>query len=63
MENLENLTLNELEDLRADKIQNLGGIINLCKKLGNKDYKNNVLVKDLMQKIELIDNKIKELKN
>lgn len=63
MENLENLTLNELENLRADKIQNLVGIINLCKKLGNKEYKNNVLVKDLMQKIELIDNKIKELKN
>ena len=63
MEKLKNLTLNELEDLRADKIQNLGGIINLCKELENKDYKNNVLVKDLMQKIELIDNKIKELKN
>ena len=63
MENLENLTLNELENLRADKIQNLVGIINLCKELENKDYKNNVLVKDLMQKIELIDNKIKELKN
>ena len=62
MEKLENLTLNELEILRADKIHNLVGIINLCKELGNKDYKNNVLVKDLMQKIELIDTKIKELK-
>lgn len=59
---LETLSIKELETLKADKISNLVGIINLCKELGNKDVENNVLVKDLLKRIELIDTRLKELK-
>lgn len=40
----------ELKETMLDYQYQLHGLINLCIELGNKDYENNVLVKDMLAK-------------
>jgi len=49
---------NDIGNLREQLI----GLINLCKELGNNDYENNVLVKDTMKRLQKKEQELKELR-
>ena len=57
---LEKLSFVELQELKMDKLYCMNEIIKMCKKMGNKDWKNNVMVKAYGDKILEIDNILNE---
>lgn len=57
---LEEMKTEELQELKLDKLYCMNGVIQMCKKLGNKDWKNNVMVKAYRDKIIEIDKILNE---
>ena len=52
---LEEMTIEELQELKMDKLYCMNGIIRMCKQIGNKNWQNNVMVKAYADKIREID--------
>lgn len=52
---LEDMTTEQLQELKMDKLYCLNGVIRTCRELGNKDWENNVMVKAYADKIREID--------
>lgn len=52
---LEEMSFVELQELKMDKLYCMNEIICMCKQMGNKNWENNVIVKDYAQKILEID--------
>lgn len=52
---LEEMSFTELQELKMDKLYCMNDIIKMCKKMGNKDWQNNVMVKAYADKIREID--------
>lgn len=52
---LEDMTTEELQSLKMDKLYCLNGVIQMCIDFGNKDWENNVMVKAYRDKIIEID--------
>lgn len=48
---LKDMSTLELQELKMDKLYCMNGVIKTCKQLGNKDWKNNVIVKAYGDKI------------
>ena len=57
---LKEMSFTELQELKMDKLYCMNDIINLCKKMGNKDWQNNVMVKAYRDKILEIDKILNE---
>lgn len=57
---LKNMTTRELQELKLDKLYCMNDIIKMCIQLGNKDWKNNVMVKSYAEKILEIDKILNE---
>ena len=58
--NLIDFSTKELQELKKDKIYCLNGVIKMCRQMGNKDWKNNVIVKSYEDKIREIDTILSE---
>lgn len=57
---LEDMTTEELQKLKLDKLYCLNGVIRTCRELGNKNWENNVMVKAYSNKIIEIDKILNE---
>ncbi len=57
---LEEMKTEELQELKMDKLYCMNGVIRMCKEMGNKDWKNNVMVKAYAEKILEIDKILNE---
>ena len=57
---LEEMTTEELQELKQDKLYCMNGVIQMCRQLGNKNWENNVMVKAYADKIKEIDKILNE---
>lgn len=57
---LKDMETKELQELKLDKLYCMNGVIKMCKRMGNKDWKNNVMVKAYADKIREIDKILNE---
>lgn len=57
---LEDMTTEQLQKLKLDKLYCLNGVIRMCRELGNKNWENNVMVKAYRDKIIEIDKILNE---
>lgn len=57
---LEDMTTEQLQELKMDKLYCLNGVIRMCRQLGNKNWENNVMVKSYRDKIIEIDKILNE---
>jgi len=57
---LEDMTTEELQEWKMDKLYCMNGVIRMCKQMGNKNWKNNVIVKGYADKILAADKILNE---
>ena len=55
---LQEMATEKLQELKMDKLYCLNGVIRMCKQMGNKNWKNNVMVKAYADKIREIDKEL-----
>ncbi len=57
---LESKETKELQEIKLDQLDSLNATIKMCIELGNKDWKNNFLVKQYAENIRKIDKILNE---